>query len=131
MKVNRIVKWAAAGALALGVIPALGMARSHASLPTSNVTVTPTSLEAPIAPKAKSRITHSAKTAKVSKASVHSHKSTHHRKTGTATKHKSHTASHHAKTVSSHKKTSTASKKKLTSSKTHKPTASKKPVIKM
>ena len=42
---SRIVKWAASGILALGAIPAIGMGRSHVSLPTSAVTITPTGME--------------------------------------------------------------------------------------
>ena len=83
---SRIFKWAAAGALALGSIPAIGLAHSHASLPTNSVTVTPTGLEAPAVSKARPQLSH-AKSARVVKTSL---------------KHK-HT-SHHVKTASTHSK---------------------------
>lgn len=47
MTMNRIWKWVAAGVLALGAVPAVGLARTHASESTA-VTVTPASMEAPI-----------------------------------------------------------------------------------
>lgn len=47
MTMNRICKWVAAGVLALGAVPAVGLARTHASESTA-VTITPASMEAPI-----------------------------------------------------------------------------------
>jgi hypothetical protein len=87
MMTSRILKWAAAGALALGAIPAIGLAHTHVSLPTSSVTVTPTSLEAPAFSKAKSHVTHASK-APVRKASVrkHHHVKHHVKKSSTRTK---------------------------------------------
>lgn len=112
---NRIVKWGTAGVLALGTIPALALAKSHVSLPTSDITVTPTTaMEAPAA-KTSSRVTH-LKSAKASKASTKTRTSKHHK--GTASHHKS------TKGVSTHKKTSSA-KAKAVSSKTRKASSSK------
>jgi hypothetical protein len=86
--------------LALGTIPALALAKSHVSLPTSNITVTPTSaMEAP-ATKTSSRVIHG----KVSKASARRH----------SAKSRKGTALHHKKAVkgvSSHKKTASAKRK--------------------
>jgi len=47
MTMNRICKWVAAGVLALGAVPAVGLARTHASGSTA-VTVSPAVMEAPI-----------------------------------------------------------------------------------
>ena len=41
---NRVLKWAAAAALAVASVPAIGFGRSHASLPLAAVTSTPTGL---------------------------------------------------------------------------------------
>ena len=78
---KQIVKWGAAAVLAVGTIPALALAKSHVSLPTNNITVTPTSaMEAPVT-KTSSRVTH----AKVSKTSHKKHHRVHHKtKTGTS-----------------------------------------------
>lgn len=100
---NRIVKWTVAGALALGTLPALSLGKPHVSLPTSSITVTPTSaMEAP-ATKTSSRVTHT-RSARSSKASS-KHRSLKHRK-GTAWHHKK-----AVKGVSSHKKTAGKSRK--------------------
>lgn len=105
---NRIVKWTAAGALALGTIPALSLAK-HVSLPTSSITVTPTSaMEAP-ATKTSSRVTH-ARSHRVIKAS-NKHRSLKHHK-GAAWHHKK-----SVRGVSSHKKTASANKTHKTSNK--------------
>lgn len=50
MIMNRIVKWAAASVLAVGTLPAIGFARTRASLP-SAVSVTPVGMTAPVAKK--------------------------------------------------------------------------------
>ena len=51
MMLNRVIKWAAAGALAVASVPAVALAR-HASLPTEGaITVTPVSLASPAAAK--------------------------------------------------------------------------------
>lgn len=121
MIVTRIVKWATAGVLALGSIPAVGFAHSHVSLPTSAVTVTPTGMEAPAAAKTRSQITH-AKTAKVQKASIRKHTAAQHKKTGAS--HRKPTTAQHAKKAAHHAKPS-SQHKKLTSSRTHKAAAHK------
>jgi hypothetical protein len=103
MILHRVVKWAAAGVLALGAIPAIGLARlPQASLPTSGITVTPTSFDA-MAPK-KSSVSHVSHlhAAKTVKASLRSHGVKHH----TVARSKSgKTAStrHHLKTGASHR----------------------------
>ena len=120
MILKRIAKWGTAGVLALGTIPALAFAKTHVSLPTSNITVTPTSaMEAPAA-RTSSRVTH-AKSAQVAKASTKHRVSKHHKAT----------ASHHgkaSKAAGMHRKTA-AAKKKTVSSKTHK--ASKHKVVRL
>ena len=120
MNLKRIAKWGTAGVLAIGTIPALSFAKSHVSLPTSNITVTPTSaMEAPAA-RTSARITH-AKSAKVTKASTKHRTSSHHK--ATTAKHSKST-----KSVSSHKKAATSAKKKTVSSKTHKASSAHKVV---
>ena len=48
---NRMIKWMAAGALAVASVPAIALAR-HASLPTEGaITVTPIGLATPVAAK--------------------------------------------------------------------------------
>lgn len=48
---NALIKWVAAGALAVATVPAVALAR-HASLPTEGaITVTPTSLDVPMRPQ--------------------------------------------------------------------------------
>ncbi|HEY2585553.1 MAG TPA: hypothetical protein VGI81_07310 [Tepidisphaeraceae bacterium] len=93
---KQVVKWGAAAALAVGTIPALGLAKSHVSLPTNNITVTPTSaMEAPVT-KTSSHVTH----AKVSKASHKKHRSSKHRSSA-AVHHKSKASASHVKKASS------------------------------
>jgi hypothetical protein len=102
MILNRFVKWAATGVLALGVIPAVGMARSsHASLPTSGITVTPTSMAKPAA-KPASRVTH-VTAAKAHTVSHKRHLVKHHRK-ASSKQTKTTAASKHGKTSASHKR---------------------------
>jgi hypothetical protein len=115
---NRIVKWGTAGVLALGTIPALALAKSHVSLPTSDITVTPTTaMEAPAA-KTLSHVTR-VKSAKVRKASTKTRTSKHHKGT----------ASHHVKSskaVSTHKKSASAKARvRAASNKAHKTSSSK------
>ena len=47
MTMNRICKWVAVGVLALGAVPAVGLARTHGSGSTA-ATVSPSVMEAPI-----------------------------------------------------------------------------------
>ena len=117
MILKQIVRWGTAGVLALGTIPALSLAKSHVSLPTSNITLTPTSaMEAPAA-RTSSRVTH-ARSAKATKTS-HKHRtgksrkatSSHHRKTGRASGLHKKTTAHHKKSVTS--KTHKASSHKV------------------
>jgi hypothetical protein len=129
MLTNRILKWAAAGAMGLGIVPAIGLAHVHVSLPTSAITVTPTGMESP-AIQTHVATTH-AKTAKVKTASVHHHKS--------AAKHHVKTASTHAKKAahasrSAHPAKVTHSKKSSRALKTsavhHKTTSKSKKLVK-
>jgi hypothetical protein len=68
---SQIFKWAAAGILALGAIPAIGMGRSHVSLPTSAVTITPTRAKTRTSLKT-SHVVHKT-SARVHKASTRKH----------------------------------------------------------
>lgn len=94
---NRILKWAAAGALMLGSVPAIGLARTHASLPIAAMTVTPTSLDVPVAVK------HTAKSRHTSKRKVSSrrHKSSKSRRVHSKTRRS--TAKHRRVMHKSHK----------------------------
>jgi hypothetical protein len=112
MILNRVVKWAAAGVLALGAVPAVGLARlSHASLPTSGITtVTPTGSYL----SGTKAIAH-AKTAKVQKASVKHRAVKHHRTTSAASRRlKSASFSKHLKTSAMSKRGKTAASHKRT-----------------
>jgi hypothetical protein len=116
---NRILKWAAAGVLALGAIPAIGMGRSHVSLPASAVTVTPTSAK----PRTSLKTSHVVRKtgARVHKASTRKH---------TAVRaHAKRTAAHsHRKTSLSRAKTASSSHRvKSVSLRTHR-TASHKTI---
>jgi hypothetical protein len=95
MIVKQFVKWFAAGALALGAIPAIGMAHPHASLPASAISVTPTSVMTVQSPQTTHRISHTRATA---------HRTSHHRRA--TSKHRAgvkHTAAHSQRTASRHR----------------------------
>lgn len=77
MIVKQFVKWFAAGALALGAIPAIGMAHPHASLPASAISVTPTSVMTVQSPQTTHRISHTRATAH--RAAHHQHATRKHR----------------------------------------------------
>lgn len=110
---NRIAKWSAAAALAAGTIPAIGLAKSHVSLPTSNITVTPTSaMESPAA-RTSARVTRVKSAAKVTKASSTKHRTARHSK-GSASHHKKGTS------ASLKKKPGAAHVKKAAATKSHK-----------
>jgi hypothetical protein len=106
MVLHRVIKWAAAGVLALGAIPAIGLAHlSQASLPTAGITVTPTRYNAPASRNVSySHVSHPVHAAKLKpvKASLHNHIVKHH--TAVSSKH-SRTAGvkHHLTTAASHK----------------------------
>ena len=105
MTVNRMVKWAAAGIIAIAAVPAIGMARVRASLPTDAVTVTPTGEEAPLlATAAPASVTHrkvvrrgARKSATHRKVSTRKRASAKHRKF--SAHHRTHKASRHTKRV--------------------------------
>lgn len=103
MKLNRMIKWAAAGVLAVASVPAVALAR-HASLPTENaISVTPVSLASAVGTtQAK------AKPASKKKSSSHKAKSVRHaskrHKTRRAAAHRSgHRSASHRKVSRTHK----------------------------
>lgn len=110
MIVKQFVKWIAAGALALGAIPAIGMAHPRASLPVASISVTPTSMMTPESPRTTHRVSHARlashrvarhrhATSKHGRARA-KHTTVHSRRS--AVKHHTRAASHRTRHVSSH-----------------------------
>ena len=112
MNMSRILKWAAAGVLALGTVPAVGFARARgASLPT-DVSVTPTSMVTPVSINQTARRTRSKKSTRRHKVSSKrhakaKHKRVHARSKASHSKGRTHKASHSRHSLS-HKKTKRA-----------------------
>jgi hypothetical protein len=96
MIVKQFVKWIAAGALALGAIPAIGMAHPRASLPVDAVSVTPTSMLSPASLQTTHRVSHARST--THRVSRHRHATSQHGRARTK-----HTAAHSRRTAVKHK----------------------------
>jgi hypothetical protein len=96
MIMNRIVKWAAVGVLALATVPTVGMGRTRASLPSAPVTQTPAS---PVGIKSTKKVSskhvtrhkHAVKASKKASAKKHVRKTSHKKLSHkTSKKHTSH-----------------------------------------
>lgn len=95
MTMNRICKWVAAGVLALGAVPAVGLARTHASESTA-VTITPALMEGPI--NVMPAVTHvRSKKMSARRRGVSSHRRSSARRHRIQVRRRGHAASHHVR----------------------------------